>query len=222
MISQNGISLKSKKIFSKVADQQLFTRIYEAQYDAIFRLCKGYFSGEESLAADATQEVFMKVWQHLSKFRAEAKISTWLYRIAVNTCLNYLRKASVKREIKTNQLPEVAAEAYNPVMEDRLKKMYSCIQQLDRLVHFSTFLQQSTSFYRKRRVLHFVITPLLYATYIIGFVLLLPVFKQEFSNGVYLYFVFSGFGSLLVLAWFIYKANRKELSVLKKLQREDA
>ncbi len=95
-------------------------------------------------------------------------------------------------------------------------------QQLDRLLDFSTFLQQSTAFYSKRRILHLVITPLLYATYIIGFVLLLPVFKQEFSNGVYLYFVFSGFGSLLVLAWFIYKANRKELSVLKKLQREDA
>ena len=95
-------------------------------------------------------------------------------------------------------------------------------QQLDRLLDFSTFLQQSTAFYSKRRILHLVITPLLYATYIIGFVLLLPVFKQEFSNWVYLYFVFSGFGSLLVLAWFIYKANRKELSVLKKLQREDA
>lgn len=95
-------------------------------------------------------------------------------------------------------------------------------QQLDRLVDFSTFLQQSTSFYRKRRVLHFIITPLLYATYIVGFVLLLPVFKQEFSNGIYWYFIFSGFGSLAVLAWFIYKANRKELSVLKKLQREDA
>lgn len=95
-------------------------------------------------------------------------------------------------------------------------------QQLDRLVDFSTFLRQSTTFYLKRRVLHFVITPLLYATYIIGFVLLLTVFKQEFSNGIYWYFFFSGFGSLGVLAWFIYKANCKELSVLKKLQREDA
>lgn len=94
-------------------------------------------------------------------------------------------------------------------------------QQLDRLADFSTFLQQSTTFYRKRRFLHLLITPILYATYIIGFVLLLPVFKQEFSNGIYLYFVFSGFGSLGVLAWFIYKANRKELSVLAKLQQAE-
>jgi RNA polymerase sigma factor (sigma-70 family) len=114
-----------------VADQQLFTRIYEAHYDPVFRLCKGYFNGQEALAADATQEVFLKVWQHLSTFRGDAKLSTWLYRIAVNTCLSYLRKPSVKKEIKTEQLPDVAAEAYSPVQEERLKKMYSCIQQLD-------------------------------------------------------------------------------------------
>lgn len=94
-------------------------------------------------------------------------------------------------------------------------------QRLDRLTDFNTFLKQSTAFYRKRRLLHLIFTPLLYATYIIGFVLLLPVFKQEFSNGIYLYLVFSGFGSLGVLAWFIYKANRKELAVLAKLQRKE-
>ncbi len=95
------------------------------------------------------------------------------------------------------------------------------IHRLDRMADFNSFLQQSTSFYRKRRFLHLVITPLLYATYILGFVLLLPVFRQEFSNGIYLYFVFSGFGSLLLLALFIYKANRKELSILAKLQRKE-
>lgn len=114
-----------------MADQQQFTTIYETYYDPVFRLCKGYFNGQESLAADATQEVFLKVWQHLATFRGEAKLSTWLYRIAVNTCLSYLRKPAVKKEIKTEQLPDVAAETYNPVMEERLKKMYSCIQQLD-------------------------------------------------------------------------------------------
>lgn len=131
MISPYGTSIKSKKTFNKVADQQLFHRIYEAHYSQVFRLCKGYFNGDESTAADATQEVFLKVWQHLDGFRGEAKLSTWLYRIAVNTCLLYLRKPAVKKEIKTEHLPEVAAEVYNPVTEERLKKMYGCIQQLD-------------------------------------------------------------------------------------------
>ncbi|HMO33108.1 MAG TPA: RNA polymerase sigma factor [Lacibacter sp.] len=111
--------------------QQLFNRLYESHYDPVFRLCKGYFNGQEALAADATQEVFLKVWQHLPAFRGDARVSTWLYRIAVNTCLSYLRKPSAKKEIKTEQLPDLAAEGYDPVVEERLKKMYGCIQQLD-------------------------------------------------------------------------------------------
>ena len=131
MISRNGIFQKSTKTFSKVADQQLFHSIYELHYQQVFRLCKGYFNGDESTAADATQEVFLKVWQHLATFRGEAKMSTSLYRIAVNTCLSFLRKPAAKKEIKTEELPDVAAEAYNPLMEERLYKMYRCIQQLD-------------------------------------------------------------------------------------------
>lgn len=111
--------------------QELFNNIYQTHYDKVYRLCKGYFNGHEGLAADATQEIFLKVWQHLDGFRGESKISTWLYRIAVNTCLLQLRKPATTKEIKTEQLPDVVAEEYNPVQDERLKKMYSCIQQLD-------------------------------------------------------------------------------------------
>ena len=43
-------------------------------------------------ANDVTQEVFIKVWKNLDKFRAEAQIFTWVYRIATNECLNFLNK----------------------------------------------------------------------------------------------------------------------------------
>lgn len=114
-------------------DKQLFTSIYQEQYDKVYRLCKGYFSGHEGMAEDAAQEVFIKVWQHLDSFRHESAVSTWIYRIAVNTCLLHLRKPSQKKEVKTEQLPDVAAEAYDPLQEERLKKMYGCIQQLDEM-----------------------------------------------------------------------------------------
>jgi hypothetical protein len=90
-------------------------------------------------------------------------------------------------------------------------------RRLDVRADFSTYLQQFTFFYRKRRLLHLFVTPLLYAAYTIGFVLLLPVFRQEFSTGMYVYLLVSGFGSLVVLAWVILKANRRELSILKQL-----
>jgi len=105
--------------------------MYQEHYIKVFRLCKGYFNGDEDLAADATQEIFIKVWQNLDGFRNESSVGTWIYRIAVNTCLLHLRKPSTRKEIKIAALPEQEAGQYNPQVEDQLKKMYACIRQLD-------------------------------------------------------------------------------------------
>ncbi|WP_420578682.1 RNA polymerase sigma factor [Ekhidna sp.] len=43
-------------------------------------------------ADDLVQEIFVKVWKNLSKFREDSKLYTWVYRIATNECLNFLRK----------------------------------------------------------------------------------------------------------------------------------
>jgi RNA polymerase sigma factor (sigma-70 family) len=114
-----------------LSTEEQFNTIYQQHYAKVFRLCKGYFNGDEMLAADATQEVFIKVWQHLERFRKEAAIGTWIYRITVNTCLLHLRKPSSRKEVKTVFLPEQAAEPYNPQPDVQLRKMYACIQQLD-------------------------------------------------------------------------------------------
>jgi RNA polymerase sigma-70 factor (ECF subfamily) len=47
-------------------------------------------------ADDLTQETFVKVWQNLDKFKEESKLFTWIYRIATNECLNFLRKKRQK------------------------------------------------------------------------------------------------------------------------------
>lgn len=41
---------------------------------------------------DLVQEVFVKVWKHIGNFRQDAQLYTWIYRIATNECLNFLRK----------------------------------------------------------------------------------------------------------------------------------
>mgnify|MGYP000610334719 CR=1 FL=1 len=43
-------------------------------------------------ADDLVQEVFVKVWKNLNKFREDSQLYTWVYRIATNECLNFLRK----------------------------------------------------------------------------------------------------------------------------------
>ena len=113
--------------------QAQFNELFNIHYPKVLRLCKGYFNGDVDLAADASQEVFIKVWENLDSFRNESSISTWIFRIAVNTCLVYLRKKSTKKEIRPEQFPNLENENYSPEIEEKLSKMYACIQKLDEM-----------------------------------------------------------------------------------------
>ena len=55
---------------------------------------------------DLTQEVFIKVWNNLVTFRQDAKLYTWLYRIATNECLNFLKSKKRKFFLPINDITE--------------------------------------------------------------------------------------------------------------------
>ena len=55
------------------------------------------FSHED--ANDLLQNTFMKAWDNLDYFRGEAKLSTWLYRIAINECINFLNRQRAERQL---------------------------------------------------------------------------------------------------------------------------
>lgn len=107
-----------------------FKELFKSNSKRIFHLCYGY-TGDESSANDLMQETFMKVWQNLEKFRNQAMISTWIYRIAVNTCLSWLR--SEKRQAK-EELTEtiVETEREEPSeKQEQIALLYKCISQLE-------------------------------------------------------------------------------------------
>lgn len=104
-----------------------FEEIYKAHYHQVIGLCLGYVNGDEAMASDLTQEVFIKVWQHLDTFRNEAKLSTWIYRIAVNTCLQQLRK---KRTLPLTVEMEDEPGEEKLTTEKRYQSMYACINAL--------------------------------------------------------------------------------------------
>lgn len=64
----------------------------------IFALCFGMLSREEE-AKDAAQETFIAAYRNIKNFRGEAKVSSWLHRIAVNQCLTTKRRAKTRSEI---------------------------------------------------------------------------------------------------------------------------
>lgn len=75
----------------KAGDPGAFEEIVEAHQGRIATLCR-YLLGNAADAEDATQDVFIKAFKSLPAFRPDAALSTWLYRIAVNTCIDRKRK----------------------------------------------------------------------------------------------------------------------------------
>src|SRR5438093_7812400 len=56
----------------------------------IYRVCYRFVDNRDD-AMDLAQEVFIKAFEHLGSFRRESSLKTWLYRIAVNHCLNHVK-----------------------------------------------------------------------------------------------------------------------------------
>ena len=67
----------------------------------VIRLCVGML-GDRHAAEDAAQDVFFSAWRSMSRFRGDARFSTWLFRVATNQCLRDIRR----RPAQTAQLPD--------------------------------------------------------------------------------------------------------------------
>ena len=116
-----------------ITDQQkAFEQLYHNNVDKVHRLCLGYVKGNQPLATDLQQEVFMKVWQHWNSFKGTAKRSTWLYRIAVNTCLQFLRdhKKQLTESLK-NEVEQTVESTED--REHQYNRLYSCMNKLNKV-----------------------------------------------------------------------------------------
>ena len=78
-------------------DAEAFGEIVRRWERRIFALAFGMLGREED-ARDATQETFLAAFRNLRAFRGEAKVSSWLHRIAVNQCITRQRRAKVRNE----------------------------------------------------------------------------------------------------------------------------
>jgi RNA polymerase sigma-70 factor (ECF subfamily) len=78
-------------------DPNAFGEIVRRWERKIFALCFGML-GREDDARDAAQETFIAAYRNLANFRGEARVSSWLHRIAVNQCLTVKRRAKTRSE----------------------------------------------------------------------------------------------------------------------------
>lgn len=75
----------------KTGNPAAFKALVEQYKDLVVNTCYGFVHDREE-AEDLAQDVFVEMYESLHTFREEAKLSTWLYRITVNKCLNQIKK----------------------------------------------------------------------------------------------------------------------------------
>ena len=102
----------------KRGEQAAFEELLLRHQDRIYNLCR-HILGNTSDAEDAAQDTFIKAYQKLKGFKPEAALYTWLYRIAVNTCLDYKKRPFfeslfMKADKDEEYIPEAVSEDPSP------------------------------------------------------------------------------------------------------------
>ena len=109
-------------IETPTSDEQIVERALSGEAEAfgeivrrwerrIYALTFGMLGSAED-ARDATQETFLSAYRNLPGFRGEAKVSSWLHRIAVNQCISRLRRPHVRAETALEDQVETAGESF--------------------------------------------------------------------------------------------------------------
>ncbi|OGC22698.1 hypothetical protein A2291_01060 [candidate division WOR-1 bacterium RIFOXYB2_FULL_42_35] len=80
-------------------DQLDFTEIYSQHKEFVWRLVSRFVVTKED-REDLFQEVFIRIYRALGKFKGQSKLETWLYRLTTNTAINYLNKQKRIRRVK--------------------------------------------------------------------------------------------------------------------------
>src|SRR5215470_147921 len=100
---------------SQRGEREAFDQLVLRYQRDVYRLCYRYVNNHDD-ANDLAQEVFLKAYKAIGRFRGDSSFSTWLYRIAVNTCLNF---RAVRRP-PIDELPEGLTDRA-PSASDRLE-----------------------------------------------------------------------------------------------------
>ena len=109
-----------------------FLDMIEAQKRTIYKVCYMYANDQDDLN-DLFQETVLNLWKGFPSYRGDSKLTTWVYRIAMNTCITFLRHASHRPQtvpMTANVASQMAADEDTAA---RLQELYRLINRLGKL-----------------------------------------------------------------------------------------
>jgi len=111
-------------------ESEAFDRLVERYQRHVYRLCYRYVNNHHD-ANDMAQDVFLKAYKALGRFRGDSSFSTWLYRIAVNTCLNFRAARRPESHELPDGLPDPAVGAADRLDRDeRSRRVRDAVHRL--------------------------------------------------------------------------------------------
>ena len=112
------------------ADEQQFSQLVRENKSTIYTVCY-MFSNNQDEVADLFQEVLIKLWKGYSTFESRSDIKTWIYRVALNTCISIDRKN--KRRAKHQLSMDINLFADKDAKTEQVSMLHRRINQLQPL-----------------------------------------------------------------------------------------
>lgn len=111
--------------------QDEFLQLIQSNQGLLHKVCHLYENNAHD-REDLFQEIILQLWKSYSSFRGEAKVSTWIYRIALNTALSSIRKNKRRISVRyTESIPiEVSDEEKDTIREEKLQFFQLAIARL--------------------------------------------------------------------------------------------
>lgn len=121
--------------------ERKFVEQLEKNQNIVHKICRIYTHDQHS-HNDLFQEITIQLWKAYPKFRGDAKFSTWMYRVGLNTAITLYRKK--KRQPQTTDIDNMSfrirSEDYDDTEEKQLKLIYEAIKQLNDIEKALVFL----------------------------------------------------------------------------------
>ena len=97
-------------------DPEAFEQLIGPLEQRIWRIC-WHYTGNREAAEDCGQETMLRIWRSLNSYRGDCALESWVYRVAANCCMDFLRKRKRDRSVSVEPLREQGFDPADPAPE---------------------------------------------------------------------------------------------------------
>jgi len=116
-------------------EKDKFISVIKDNQNLIYKICYSYCSNSEN-RKDLEQEILLQLWNSFSKFDGRVKLSTWIYRIALNTAISFYRNDSKHSDKKISidaSIISLSDFEYVPEQDENIAMLYQFIENLNEM-----------------------------------------------------------------------------------------